>query len=105
MILQALYGRYLRQVSQGDKDAPPFGFGPAPMHFALVLDGNGQVVDVDDLRITVQNRQRARELIVPKDFEDRTSGDEAPRALWDNAEYVLGHFPGNPRRAAKRFAT
>ncbi len=103
MILQALNGYYDRLLAQDASKTPIMGYGLAPMHFTILLGPNGEVVDDQDLRTTTNNRVRALELLVPKDFEDRTSGDKAPRALWDNAEYVLG-VSDNRERAARRFA-
>ena len=100
MILQALKGYYDR-VAGYDLETPKFGYGVAPISFALVIRQDGAVVDVNDLRKKLGKRIRPIELVVPKDFEDRTSGDKAPRALWDKIEYVLGSSEDR-ERAARR---
>jgi CRISPR-associated protein Csd1 len=89
MILQALNGYYDR-VAGYSSTTPKFGYGFAPISFALVLRPDGSIADVNDLREKDGNRMRPTELLVPKDFEDRTSGDSAPRAFWDKIEYVFG---------------
>ena len=101
MILQALNGYYER-VARTDKSIPQFGYGTAQLSFSLVLDRSGIVLDVADLRRTVRSSSRPTEFVVPKDFDDRTAGDTAPRAFWDKPEYVLG-VSDNIERAARRF--
>lgn len=100
MILQALKGYYDRVA--GDPCMPRFGYGLAPISFAIILRPDGTIVDVNDLREKEAGKSRPAELLVPKDFEDRTSGDAAPRAFWDKVEYVFG-VSQNQERAARRF--
>ncbi len=101
MILQALNGYYER-VATADQSIPQFGYGIAPVSFALVLNPSGDVVDVADVRRVVRNKSRPTDFLVPKDFDDRTAGDAAPRAFWDKPEYVLG-VSEKPERASRRF--
>lgn len=101
MILQALDG-YYRRVAAKDPEFPRFGYGAAPISFAVILDLNGHIVDVSDLRQLYRGRNRSLELVVPKDFEDRTAGDARPRAFWDKPEYIFG-VSQQPERALRRF--
>lgn len=101
MILQALSGYYERTAGY-DPTTPRFGYGFALISFALVLGRDGAIVDINDLRENDGNKLRPIELLVPKDFEDRTSGDAAPRAFWDKVEYVFA-VSENPERATRRF--
>ena len=102
MILQALNNHYQRRLDR-DPNTPVFGYAYAPIHFCLVLNSAGQLVDVDDVRVQAGRKLLGRQLLVPKDFEDRTSGDAAPRAFWDNCEWVLGSG-SNSARAKRRSA-
>lgn len=68
-------------------DAPPFGYSTEKIGFCLVLDLDGSVVEVIDLRDTDKKRS-PRLLEVPQAVK-RTVG-VAPNFLWDKSSYVLG---------------
>ncbi len=87
-ILQALKGYYDR-VAEREPGTPRFGYGFAPISFSLVLRNDGILIDVDDLREQGEKKLVPKTLLVPKDFDDRTSGN-TPRVFWDKTEYVLG---------------
>jgi len=89
MILQALNSYYERLVADPENDGVPLrGFARQKIHFCLVLDRSGNVVDVNDLRTTSGKKAWPAELIVPEPVK-RTMGIEA-NFLWDNTGYVLG---------------
>lgn len=88
MILAALndyYQRLLDDVSSGI--APP-GYSQEKIGYAIVLGGNGAVVDVIDLRDTSGKKPVPRLLGVPQP-EKRTVGIKS-NFLWDKTSYVLG---------------
>ena len=69
-------------------DAPPFGYAMAKIGFCVVLNENGSVSDVIDLRDT-ENRRSPRPLQVPA-MPKRTGTKPKPNFLWDKTSYVLG---------------
>ena len=104
MILQALNSYYERIASSpGNRDVPLLGFSRQKIHFCLVLNRDGDVVDVNDLRIADGKKARPTELIVPEP-EIRTVAIAA-NFLWDNTGYALGaDGKDKPDRLMKRFA-
>jgi CRISPR-associated protein Csd1 len=87
MIIQALNNYYNRLLQQ-EKAVPPFGFSFEKIHFVLVLDNSGKLLDVKDLREKDGKKNIARVLIVPAPNK-KTSGID-PNFLWGNTGYVLG---------------
>lgn len=103
MILQALCSYYQRLSERNDPDVAPEGFAPQAMGFALQLDGQGNLLDVLDLREPASrgSKLRPRRMVVPSLGKARTSGVE-PNFLWDGPDYVLGRsVKGNPERTAR----
>ncbi len=103
MILQALNGYYRRLAAMEDTDAAPEGFAPQPVSFALQLGGQGELLDIIDLREQAAKgkKQVARRMTVPSLGKGRTVGIE-PNFLWDGPGYVLGRDDkGKPERTAK----
>lgn len=101
MILQAL-GEYYRRKTSGDEAelAPP-GFEHKEIPFVLVLDREGRLVQIDDLRSP--DGKRAKRQLVPQAVK-RSSG-VAANLLWDGLEYAVGFDPqGKSDRVAKQHA-
>ena len=89
MILQALNAHYERLKSDPQSDIPLFGFGSQKIHFALVLDRSGRLVQVKDIREPAGNKPSSTSLIVPVIGAKRSRNIE-PNFMWDNTGYVLG---------------
>ncbi len=103
MILQALTRYYQRLLDEEGSGVAPPGFGEAKISFALVLDDQGKLVDVQDLRDREGKKTRPRQEQAPQAVT-RTVGISA-NFLWDNTGYVLGaDNKDNPERAAQCFA-
>ena len=85
-ILQALSGYYERQAGRGEASA--YGFSKQGISFAVVLDMNGRVLDVMDVRDTTGKRPRPGIREVPRPFV--RSVNVCPNFLWDNTTYVFG---------------
>ena len=110
MIIQALNEYYERLKQDPNFNIPLFGFSRGKIHFALVLDKSGKLIDVNDLREQSNNKNIPKELIVPAG-DERIPGLNIPRAsgirsnfMWGNTGYVLGR--GNkdrPERTRKTF--
>lgn len=87
MILQALYGYYVRKQDE----LPHEGFGEKEIPFLLVIDVNGDFVDLQDTRTPSGKKLIARKFVVPKE-EERPGSNAWQKAnlLWDHYGYVLG---------------
>lgn len=60
MILQALYGYYERMSADSESGMPPYGTSMENISFALVLDGNGNLRGIEDLREQEGRKLRPR---------------------------------------------
>ncbi len=81
--------------------APPYGFSTEKIGFCVVLNPDGSVADVVDLRDTDRKRS-PRMMLVPQAVK-RTVGI-APNFLWDKTAYVLGVTAGEGKRTAEEHA-
>jgi CRISPR-associated protein Csd1 len=88
MILQALNGYYERMSVDPDSGMPPYGTSIENISFALVLDANGSLVGIEDLREIEDGKIRPRKMLVPA-AEKKASGIK-PNFLWDSTSYILG---------------
>ncbi len=88
MILQSLSRYYDRLVERGVTGIAPFGYSPEKISYAIVLDANGTVVDVRDIRDTSGKRPVPSALEVPQ--PPKRASNIAPCFLWDKTSYVLG---------------
>ena len=85
MILQSLCDYYHRQRDE----LPPPGFVRKAIPFVIVLNHDGQFVDIEDTRSDSRNKKdKGRFFVVPQGVK-KTSGIEA-NLLWDVMGYVLG---------------
>ncbi len=86
MILQALYDYYQRKHDE----LPQPGFERKEIPFVIVLDADGNFVDLEDRREPDGRKKRARSLLVPK-AEGRSGSKayEKPNLLWDHYGFVL----------------
>lgn len=98
MILQALKEYYDRKAADPDAGIAPSGFEWKEIPFVIVLDGEGNLVQIEDTRTGEAKKKRAKSFLMPQG-EKRTSGVKAYR-LWDNAEYIFGLEDGNEKQKA-----
>lgn len=86
MILQALYEYYQRKSDE----LPKPGFEWKEIPFVIVLDADGNFVDLEDRREPDGRKKRARPVLVPK-AEGRSGSKayEKPNLLWDHYGFVL----------------
>ncbi|MGD9919438.1 MAG: type I-C CRISPR-associated protein Cas8c/Csd1 [Paenirhodobacter sp.] len=82
-------------------DAPPFGYSAEKIGFCVVLNGDGTVTEVIDLRDTDKKRS-PRVMLVPQP-PVRTSGKKSC-FLWDKTAYALGVTAGEAKRTAEEHA-
>lgn len=103
MIFQALKGYYDRKAQDPDGGIAPQGFEWKEIPFIIVLDANGNLVQIEDTRTIVGRNKRIKLFLVPQGVK-KASGVVA-NLLWDNAEYVLGvDTRGKPDRVAHQHA-
>lgn len=88
MILQELKKYYDRKSSDPDGGIAPEGFEYKEIPFVIVLDEQGQLVQIEDTRYQEGKWTRSKIFLVPQ-AEKRTVGVSA-NLLWDNAEYIFG---------------
>ncbi len=84
MILKALYDYYHR-LQAIDNSLAPFGFKHQKIHFVLVVDRDGRLLDIEDMRID----KKTTKTFLAVDAS-RTAGIKA-YMMYDNAMYVLNH--------------
>lgn len=103
MILQALNNCYQRFKDDPSIDIPLTGFGRQKVHFCIVINGEGEIVQVKDLRDMSGKKAVPVELILPQLGKKRSVGIE-PNFTWDNTAYVFGaDSKGNDDRAIECF--
>ena len=102
MILPALNDYYDRLKNKDGVDIPVLGFSSQKIHFALLLNRDGEMLQVLDLREADKKRLVPKQMAVPEAVIK--SVNIAANFLWDNAGYVLGaDNKGNPERTQKTF--
>lgn len=99
MILQRLCDLYDRLSSDPRVDIALQGFAPQKICFELVIDRDGTLVAIHDIREAEGKKLRPRMMHLPiGSGGNRTSGVKA-MFLWDKAEYLLGLVPREIREA------
>jgi CRISPR-associated protein Csd1 len=102
MILQALANYYEVLVSDEDSGVSPPGSSSAKVSFAAIISQQGELVDLEDLRIQSGNKMIARGMIVPEQIK-KTSGI-ASNFLCENASYSFGlATKGDVEKSKKQF--
>ncbi|HAT2138924.1 TPA: type I-C CRISPR-associated protein Cas8c/Csd1 [Legionella pneumophila] len=88
MILQSLQIYYDRKSADPESRIAPEGFERKEIPFIIVIDKQGNFVQIEDTRYQDGKHIRAKSFLVPQS-EKRSSGVKAC-LLWDNAEYIFG---------------
>lgn len=99
-ILQALDNYYHRLKGVAEPGWAPVKFG-----WCIVIDRDGNVVDVEDLRDLSGKKPKLKNYVVPmlESVADRTSG-VAPNFLSDKTAYVLGRTVKEGKRTVQEHA-
>jgi CRISPR-associated protein Csd1 len=101
MILQALKEYYDRKAADPDSGIAPVGWEKKEIPFIIIIDRDGNIVQIEDTREGEGKKMRARSFIVPQGVK-KTSGIAA-NLLWDVASYIFGtDRKGNPERALQQ---
>lgn len=105
MILQALHDLYDRLADDPDYDIAPPGYSIQKISFAIVLEPDGRLFAIEDVRDRSGKRPTPRRVRVFGGAKPSGSGLN-PCLLWDNAAYMLGYSgdPGKQARALESFA-
>ncbi len=102
MILQALNAYYNRLREDRTSGIALPGFAPQKISYALVIDREGQLVEIQDIRDISGKKPRPIPLMVPEAVI--RSVDVASNFLWDNTGYALGiDDKGKPERTRHTF--
>jgi CRISPR-associated protein Csd1 len=101
MILASLIDYYDRLAADPENPVPDFGFSVQQISFCVVLNADGTLNNIDDIRRTVavgngKERVVSAKKIVPGQSKPSGSGLN-PCLLWDNAAYMLGYKPDDPK--------
>lgn len=88
MILQSLCSYYNRVVETSNGSIPTEGFTSEKVHFALVINKSGKLVQIIDLREKSGKKNIPRNINVPQGI--KKSVNIAANFLWGNTAYVLG---------------
>ncbi|SDT04073.1 CRISPR-associated protein, Csd1 family [Paenibacillaceae bacterium GAS479] len=91
MIIQALHQRYLDLAADPDSGVSPLYFSSGKATYLLTLSREGELMNVQDIRLEEGKKKRPRIFIVPEQ-KSRASNIFA-YFLCDKAEYILGHHP------------
>jgi len=88
MILAALNDYYQRLLESGAEGVSVPGYSQENISYALVLNEDGKLVDVESLLDLSGKKPQPRSMSVPQP-EKRTAGIK-PNFFWDKTSYVLG---------------
>lgn len=92
MILQSLVDYYQMLVNQDDNNISRRGYSVENVHFCLVLDEDGNLKSVRDLRVQSDNKKSSKLVPIKLTLPERVqkSSGITSNCFWENAEYVLG---------------
>jgi CRISPR-associated protein Csd1 len=88
MILQALKSYYDRKAAEPDSDIAPEGWEYKEIPFIVVLDYEGNLLQIEDTRQFEGKKKIGKSFLVPQAVK-KTSGISA-NLLWDTSAYVFG---------------
>jgi CRISPR-associated protein Csd1 len=97
MIVQRLCEYYDRIADDPNAKIAHHGFAPQKVSFEVVIDDDGALFAINDIRDT--DGKKPTPIMMQLPYEGRTSGVKA-MFLWDKAEYLLGYVPKEIREAA-----
>lgn len=91
MILQALYDYYQRKAADSESNIAPRGFERKQIPFIIVIDNQGNFINLEDTRSGEGKQKRAKSFLVLK-TKSRTGpkASETANVFWDHWGYLLG---------------
>jgi CRISPR-associated protein Csd1 len=103
MILQALKEYYDRKTHDGGTELAPAGFEPKEIPFVIVLDQNGNFIDLEDTRDGDGKKKTGQIRFVPQGVKRSGKNSwQTAYLLWDHIGYVFGYAEDDPERAQKQ---
>jgi len=105
MILQALKEYYDRKAADPESDIAPEGFEKKELQFLIVINENGDFINIEDTREKVGTKLVAKSFLLP-----RSKGRSGIRSyettflLWDHIGYLLG-LPTDDEKSSKQYHT
>ncbi len=96
MILHALNAYYDRLQCDPEVDVAPFGFSRQKIAFRVVVNLDGSLHAIEDIRDHSGKNPMPLNLIVPGGAKPPGQGIN-PGFLWDNTAYMLGYKPDDPK--------
>ena len=91
MILQKLCDYYDRIAADPEQSIAAVGFAPQKIGFEVVIESDGSLHALQDIRDTSGGKPANRIIELP--YGGKRANAIAPMFLWDKAEYLLGWVP------------
>ena len=102
MILQALYDYYQRKAADPDSNIAPRGFERRDIPFIIVIDKEGNFINLEDTRHGEGKQKRGKSFLVLKTkSRPGSKASEIANVLWDHWGYVLGQPKDETDKAIK----
>ncbi len=102
MILQALYEYYLRKAADPDGNIAPRGFERKDIPFIIVIDKEGNFINLEDTRSGEGRQKRAKTFMVLKTkSRPGSKASETANVFWDHWGYVLGQPKDETQKASE----
>ena len=90
MILQSLCEYYQRRATDQQTALAPYGFEEKPIPFLIVINDNGQFIQLEDTRVFESKKAIPKSFLVPKGkARSGSKSYEIACCLWDHYGYVL----------------
>lgn len=86
MILKALADYYKRLRDDPNTDIAPPGFERKPIDFLIVLNEDGSLENLRDIREGAGKKRKGRVSLVPRSV--KRASNILPNLLWDNPAYL-----------------
>ncbi|MGO9917010.1 MAG: type I-C CRISPR-associated protein Cas8c/Csd1 [Isosphaeraceae bacterium] len=104
-LVPALVNYYQRLEADPAQAVAAYGFSREKIHFAVVLDPDGTLISLDDIRERNDRGKPIPALLLLPDSGGRSGTGLKPYFCWDNTGYALGRDnKDKPERAASMFA-
>ncbi len=105
MILQALKEYYDRKLADPDSGIAPQGFEKKELQFLIVINEDGEFLNIEDTREKSGKRLIAKSFILPRSIGRSGSRSyETTFLLWDHIGYLLG-LPADDEKSNKQHQT
>lgn len=103
MILQSLNQLYDRLSGDPDYEIAPAGYSTQKVAFVVVVDSEGKLREIQDIREEKGNKRLPRLMLLPGQSKPSGSGLN-PCFLWDNAFYLFGYTEEETKQKRAREA-